>query len=208
VEIDRANRQKIRELNHLGAYHHWVEQSFPNEWEGHIRTRKLWRIDRLGNREYLLLVSEAAPDLSKLETYGVVGSAQTKSYDAFLQSLQERGCYRFKLTANPVKSEADRSRKRGRVLPLCRQEEQLQFLAERADKNGFVLQEETVTVTESTREILKKTGKADVRLLKVTYEGILAITDKEKFLSTLTEGIGRKKAYGFGLMTVIPLLGA
>lgn len=27
VEIDIQNRQKIRELSHLGAFHHWVEQS-------------------------------------------------------------------------------------------------------------------------------------------------------------------------------------
>ena len=31
VEIDLNNRQKIRDLTHLGAYHNWVEQSFPDE---------------------------------------------------------------------------------------------------------------------------------------------------------------------------------
>ena len=29
-------------------------------------------------------------------------------------------------------------------------------------------------------------------------------TDKSKFVKTLTEGFGKKKAYGFGMMTVIP----
>jgi CRISPR system Cascade subunit CasE len=43
-----------------------------------------------------------------------------------------------------------------------------------------------------------------IRLSKATYEGILRVTDKDLFYHTLTDGIGKKKAYGFGLMTVIP----
>ncbi len=31
VEIDSLNRQKIKDLSHLGAYHHWVESCFPDE---------------------------------------------------------------------------------------------------------------------------------------------------------------------------------
>ena len=42
-------------------------------------------------------------------------------------------------------------------------------------------------------------------LAMATYEGNLVVTDKEKFIKTLTEGIGKKKAYGFGMMTVIPI---
>jgi CRISPR system Cascade subunit CasE len=44
-----------------------------------------------------------------------------------------------------------------------------------------------------------------IRLSKATYEGMLRVTNKEIFYHTLTDGIGRKKAYGFGLMTVIPM---
>lgn len=32
VEIDDNNRQKIKNLTHLGAYHNWVESSFPREF--------------------------------------------------------------------------------------------------------------------------------------------------------------------------------
>ena len=41
-----------------------------------------------------------------------------------------------------------------------------------------------------------------VRLLAVTYEGVLTVTDTELFCKALTEGIGRGKAYGMGLLTV------
>ena len=33
VEIDRYNRRKVRDLTHVGAYHAWVEESFPSELE-------------------------------------------------------------------------------------------------------------------------------------------------------------------------------
>ena len=63
VEIDLNNRRKIRDLTHLGAYHNWVEMSFPEEINKKERSRKLWRIDRIGDRTFLLIVSEVKPDL-------------------------------------------------------------------------------------------------------------------------------------------------
>ena len=34
VEVDYLNRQKTKDLSHLGAYHNWVEQSFPGDSAG------------------------------------------------------------------------------------------------------------------------------------------------------------------------------
>ena len=45
VEIDFANRKKIKDLSHLGAYHSWVEESFPWEIAKGCRLRHLWRVD-------------------------------------------------------------------------------------------------------------------------------------------------------------------
>lgn len=39
-------------------------------------------------------------------------------------------------------------------------------------------------------------------LLSVTYEGILKVTDAEKFQKILIEGIGRGKAFGMGMLTI------
>ncbi len=36
----------------------------------------------------------------------------------------------------------------------------------------------------------------------VTFEGILEVTDAEKFRESLRQGIGTGKAYGFGLLSV------
>ena len=42
-----------------------------------------------------------------------------------------------------------------------------------------------------------------VTLLSVTYEGVLQVTDPEAFCCALTQGIGRGKAYGMGMLTVV-----
>ena len=84
VEIDFNNRKNIKELSHLGAYHNWVESSFPEEFNTSTRTRKLWRRDKLNDKEYLLIVSENSPSKLALEKYGVEGTAQIKRYDKFL----------------------------------------------------------------------------------------------------------------------------
>jgi CRISPR system Cascade subunit CasE len=40
--------------------------------------------------------------------------------------------------------------------------------------------------------------------MSVTFEGTLTVTDAEKFVEALKSGIGREKAYGHGMMTIMP----
>ena len=158
VEIDIQNRQKIRELSHLGAFHHWVEQSFPAEIDKELRTRKLWRIDKLKDRHYLLVVSSTKPDLMRLERYGVSGSAKTRLYDPFLEALAEGTRARFRVTLNPVISVKSDGGAAG-VKPHITIERQMRFLSERAEKNGFSLNENDFSITERSFEPLKKDEK-------------------------------------------------
>jgi len=204
VEIDINNRYKIRDLTHLGAYHNWVEQCFPQEISTKERSRKLWRIDQLKGRQYLLLVSSTKPDLRLLESYGVSGSGRSKSYDSFLNSLEEDMSAQFKVVLNPVIAKKQEGKQRGRVLPYLSEEDQLNFLINRSEKNGFLLDKEKFWITERSFEILKKRGQKNLHLSKVTYEGMLIIKNTDIFRRTLSIGFGKKKAYGFGMMTVIP----
>lgn len=204
VEVDSDNRQKVRDLTHLGAYHSWVEDSFPDETDKTERSRKLWRLDRLNGRLYLLIVSEIKPDLNLLLKYGVPGTAETKDYDPFLEKIENGRKYRFKAVLNPVYSVPMGEDKRGRVFPEITVEKQMEFFAKRASKYGFSLIEGEYTITDRRFEVLKKQGMKPVHLCKVTYEGNLTVIDTDAFRETLTKGFGKKKAYGFGMMTVIP----
>ena len=205
VEIDVGNRQKIRDLSHLGAYHNWVENSFPSEIKNGVKSRKLWRIDTIQGIRYMLIVSDEIPDLKSLEQYGVSGSARTKSYDKFLESIEENRFYRFRVTLNPVKAIHQAEGKRGRVVPEITAEQQMKFLESRAEKLGFELIPDEYLIVEKSWTPLKKRGQKTIKLSSATYEGILKVTNKTIFYHSLTKGIGKKKAYGFGLMTVIPV---
>jgi CRISPR system Cascade subunit CasE len=205
VALDVQNRKKLRELSHLGAYHAWVEDSFPEERNKpkNERSRKLWRIDRLQGATYLLVVSPAPSDLSALEKYGVAGSAACKDYAPLLARIAAGQRLRFRATLNPVMSIPRSGEKRGRVAPHVTVARQMQFLLDRAEKNGFALKPDAFAITERGFALLKKGGK-NIRLARASYEGMLEVADALPFRRALTQGIGRKKAYGFGLMTVIP----
>lgn len=207
VEIDYDNRRLSRQLNHLGAFHNWVEQSFPEEFEKNIRSRKLWRIDTLNQKQYLLVVSEKKPDLSRLEKYGKKSTAESKSYDEFLDSLEKGQKVKFRLVLNPIVSRIEDKKQggRGRVFPLIKEFDQLNYLYKRAEKNGFSLEKNGFYLLKSSFEEIKRQNKKSLKIVKAEYQGELTIIDKEKFIDTLTNGMGKKKAYGFGMMTVIPM---
>ena len=95
---------------------------------------------------------------------------------------------------------------RGKIYPCYNIEDQRIFLLDRSLKNGFELKDEDFKIVERAHPLLKKRGMKHVKLNKVVYEGKLKIKDREKFIKTLKEGIGREKAYGFGMMTVIPVM--
>lgn len=220
VEIDIKNRAKIRELTHLGAYHNWVEQSFPNEINNQQRLRHLWRIDSLRNKKYLLILSESKPDVSQLEHYGVAGTAMIKSYEQFLANITENQIMRFRLVANPTYAVTKAGEKKHKIFPHITVTQQRQWLIERAKQNGFELLDNQsvesnqdndslafdITGREYKRLYRKNDSahKKSIRLSQVTFEGLLRVTDVAQFKEVLTHGIGREKAFGMGLITVIP----
>lgn len=214
VEIDYQKRESLLQLNCVDAFHNWVERCFPTECQASLRSRKLWRLDTLHGHHYLLMVSEEKPRLDCMEKFGVPGSASIKDYDPFLQSLSNGQRMQFRVTLNPVISIANRedsSRKRGAVKPHVTVEQQKQFLLNRAQpehNSGFIVSPDECTIVERGYSYFRKPQKDDhhkpIRLSRVTYQGILTISDANLLRKTLTCGIGKKKAYGFGMLTVIP----
>jgi CRISPR system Cascade subunit CasE len=204
VELNTINRQKMRDLTHLGAYHSWVEKSFPDEMESGERSRKLWRIDTLNDKKYLLVVSKTPPDLNLLEYYGVEKTAKTKNYDVFLDKLYNGQKLSFRLVANPVVSVCQAG-KRGKVFPHITASQQLEYFEKHSEKWGFSLVDNNYQIIQRDFPLLRKKGGQSVKLVSASYEGVLTIIDVATFKKTLTEGVGREKAYGFGLMTVIQL---
>ena len=187
VELDPTRRSTMAALAAPQKLHGAVESAFTGE-----RRRRLWRLDRLGERLYLLLLSEDVPELSG-------------SYDPLLQRVEPGSSWQFRLTANPTKCCKDPKApaERGTVAAHCSTKYQKQWLLDRAAKHGFALTEDSFTVTRVQWQHFAKHGTRPVTLLAVTYEGILQVTDAEQFRALLCQGMGRGKAYGLGLMTIM-----
>lgn len=208
IEIDTKNHLKQKEFSHLGAYHNFVETLFPQEFQDGERSRKLWRIDSLKGKKYLLILSNTKPDLKLLERIGVAGTGETKNYDVFLDNLSEKCKYRFRATLNPVVSLSNgkSSGKRGRIVPHVTMEQKINYLTEHAPHYGFDVEKDEVEITATGYGLLRKNSGKPVRVVKTDFEGILTITDKDLFIDTLINGFGKKRAYGCGLITVIPII--
>ena len=99
-------------------------------------------------------------------------------------------------------------KKDGKVYPHVTVEQQSKWLLDRAKGLGFDILESdgipSFSVINREWQVLKRKGGRSVKLSKVTYQGYLKIVDLDLFRSALLKGVGREKAFGMGLMTVIP----
>lgn len=203
MELDTRKRNTMKALVSLNMLHGAIEAAFPGE-----RTRKLWRIDRVGQHCYLLLLSDKEPVLKHAaEQFGFPEREkpwETKDYHSLLKRVEKDTVWRFRLVANPTKSSSNRKDKRGTIHAHNTIFYQKKWLLERCEKNGFLVKEDQVAVTESKWQRFYKgmERRMPVTLLSVTYEGILSVTDAEEFQKTLLEGMGRGKAYGMGMLTI------
>lgn len=186
IKLDTRNHQIFKKLRSLDDYHAYIESAFPAEQLLGVRKRHLWRLDG----QNLLLASEDEPDKEALGKYGKV---TTKSYDRFLDNISTERPYQFRLVANPLQMDI-----KNRRIPCHGNEQRLEWLKKQGARYGFTVIQAKITGYKENR--IRKHG---FTVKSVTFEGILQVTDIEKFKQALTEGIGREKAYGCGLMTIM-----
>ncbi|MFA5625484.1 MAG: type I-E CRISPR-associated protein Cas6/Cse3/CasE [Bradymonadales bacterium] len=174
-------------------------------------SRTLWRIDKLQGNSYLLILSQEKPNLLHIAAqFGDKGEpGLCRPYDKFVSSLEQGQRCLFRLTANPIYSQPSNTRDRGRVSACVTVARQRDWLLKRAEAAGFELAPEAFEVVDRQwkrfyRSASKERGK-QVTLSTASYEGELRITDVEAFRRVLCEGLGRARAYGCGLLTVIKL---
>lgn len=197
ITLNIALRETMKALVSPSIFHGAVERSFDG-----ARARRLWRIDDLNGKKYILILSEVKPKLKNFaRQFGYDGEYEIKDYTPLLNRILNGEKWRFRLTANPVVSKSH-----GKIMAHITPEFQKKWLSSRAEKLGFSLNEaEFQTVQSKWYDFRKKEGEGNsrVRLLSVTFEGILTVTDAEQFKATLCNGIGREKAYGQGMLTVM-----
>ncbi|MBO3129039.1 type I-E CRISPR-associated protein Cas6/Cse3/CasE [Dermatophilus congolensis] len=207
--INTSRRGARHLLSAQQRMHAAVLAGFPSETPGRV----LWRVDSSPTKTDLFIVSPKRPDLTHLvEQAGWPTTAtwDTADYTPFLERLEEGQKWAFRLTANPVRNINAGPNERGKVKAHVTPAQQQEWLMRRAGKCGFSIAQ---TETRDPNLVVKNRNAArferrhaqqgrNVTIAMATYDGLLHVTDPDALRAALTEGIGRAKAYGCGLMTL------
>ena len=202
IQLSLTERSTMKALADLKYFHEALESCFPGD-----RPRTIWRIDQLKENLYILVLSEERTDLSPFCKMFSPSedSWQTKDYEPLLERVKKGSVWRFRLSANPTyyAKAKDPITVRGKVHAHKTTEHQREWLIKQSLKNGFQLAADGFEITENKWLQFRKSSGNVVTILSVTYEGLLIVTDADLFRKALVNGIGRGKAYGMGLLTVM-----
>ncbi len=143
----------------------------------------------------ILIVSDRVPASCIQGQYGQVQSK--KISDAFLNFNR----YRFKVTINPCR----RDHKSRKLIPVTGRDGISQWFCQRSVESwGFESDNEHLQVDKI--EVLQFKGKNErpITIAKADLQGVLHVTDQSKFKQSFSQGIGRGRAFGCGLLQIVP----
>lgn len=179
----------------------------------------LFSLDARGRNHSLLVQSTHAPAWSFL---GDEARIQSKTFDPSRFSAGDM--LGFFVRSNPTVSRRHgEGRGKRQPLGLGRAEEQARtgeeppereeqiraWLQRQGERGGFRIEAEECLVGPSVRRVIARTRERDrprqpMVLHEVELTGRLTITDVDDFKQTLAQGIGRARAFGFGLLMLKP----
>jgi CRISPR system Cascade subunit CasE len=201
VNLDLATAARLR-LRDSYDWHQAVWKAFPGREAE--RREFLTRLDSSREGFRLLIVSSAEPMRPDWCPLGPE-SWRTKSIP---EAYFTRSRYAFQLCANPTKkvtklASGGDPTKNGRRVPLGKREELVAWLARKGSQGGFSVDEDTLRCLPRGREYFEKKGHRGLHSA-VEFEGMLTVNEPTKFHETFTRGIGPAKAFGFGLLVIVP----
>lgn len=225
LALNVNDRRVRRDIASPYELHRTVWRAFPPNGPGRV----LFRLDPdpSGLHSFVLVQSDLQPDWTQLAEKGA-NYLLDHELKTFQPSFTPGQRLRFRLRANPTKkvgtwSKAERlatdrntHTKNGHRLALLREEEQLTWLLHKAEPGGFRIPGQWIH--QSDRKVANfrveitpegwlhcgKHGHNEGRLFSVRFEGLLEVTDPDRFAQTLAEGIGPAKGFGFGLLSLAP----
>ncbi len=109
--------------------------------------------------------------------------------------------YRFEVIINPTQRNSA-SRK---IIPIKGREAISEWFVNKASANwGFAVNSQTIEVSHNHVKCFDKKGQ-QVTQAYATVKGQLHVIDRKKFIKSFKQGIGRGKAFGCGLLQIVPL---
>lgn len=182
-------------LRNPNVFHGAVSAITPNALDGQ-RIRTLWRVEN----NQLLLVTPFKPDLDTLSDQFGSEPAESKCYDTFLSAICVGKKYYFHMKANPTLFGSGKKRK-----GATDYKDIAAWLKKMGERHGFEPDLSNTLVNNVGMEIAVKPNGFTIQYAKAVFDGLLTVTDADAFREALMYGIGHEKAYGCGLMSVIPI---
>lgn len=132
------------------------------------------------------------------------------------QSFFEQKRYLFKVVANPTRTlsrrdPAGNKKKHGSHYAITKPDELKEWIMRKGEQGGFTICNEPRL--EISPPVFHRLYKDDKKLQKeyeggivgVEFKGALEVTNKENFLKTVREGVGRARGFGFGMLVLKPI---
>jgi CRISPR system Cascade subunit CasE len=174
----------------------------------------------------LLVQSQTAPDWSHLpnppgqpylapaDPWLLEENPAVKARDLAFRSYQQLA---FRLRANPTQRLSAGKGNKGKRIGIYAVDEQIAWLRRKGEQSGFHLlhvqtsRDEKIKL-EGAIPVKPKPGQAaseaeaspkqKLEMLSVQFDGLLQVTDPDRFLAAVHAGIGSGKAFGFGLLSL------
>lgn len=182
------------EFQSLGKYHDdytihkLVYSLFPGS------QRKFLFLDRYGdfNSRKILMVSQENPQNPAF------GRIEIKTIPENFLKAQS---YAFEVRLNPVK----RANGNKKMIPVTGIPYLTEWFLGKQKNWGFNANPERLEIFDTGIQEIAKDKNTTILHNKATFRGVLQVTESKKFQESFRNGIGRGKAFGFGLLQLQPL---
>lgn len=182
-------------------WHQKLWEIFPNR-DAEARDF-LSRIDRSGDNYRIWILSQSVP--TRPEWCPAAGFATKIVSDMYFGYAR----YRFSLLANPtrkikaLKSDGT-AKKNGRREAIRADTDLRAWLQRKAKQGGFDVNVDSLKVIPRGSNYFSK-SKSSGSHAAVEFQGVLTVQDRARFRETCIKGVGTAKAFGFGMLTIVPL---
>lgn len=174
------------------SIHRVVYDQFPKDIGADApRTLPLWSLSSSGVLRKVVILSPEQPR-ADVKQY----IQKNRSFIVFPENIMNSEAFIFKVTVNPV------IKRDGKLIPIRDMQSVRQWFCRQAEKNGFQASDRFV-VNSISADIFEKKGHK-VTINKAEISGELRVIEPEKFRNVVLNGLGRGKAFGCGLLQVIP----
>lgn len=202
LHLDRKAVKALR-ITDLYSLHRVVYSLYPDvrsdDDKGRSQPSGILYADQGGDHRgrKILMLADRAPDERVDGQFGEVVSKPLP--DGFL----EHQAYRFKTVVNPTR----RDNATRRLQAVRGREAVAAWFAERAASSwGFSVDSVQLQVDRIEVQQFKDKQQRQVTIGQAHVQGVLHVRDPEQFKLSFSQGIGRARAYGCGLLQIVPVI--